>query len=117
MKNSSFIAIVLCTFLPLFVLCGCLDSTTAEETASKHEFSTPFIAATEKIYYPKAKTTAQTTEKVPAESTVSSGEQVWVSKSGDKYHSRSTCSNMKTATQVPLSAAESLGYNACAKCY
>lgn len=45
------------------------------------------------------------------------GEQVWIPKTGSKYHRRSGCSGMKNPTQVSRSKAESLGYQPCKKCY
>lgn len=47
----------------------------------------------------------------------SSGEMVWIPKSGSKYHSNSGCSNMKNPTQVTKEEAESRGYEPCKKCY
>lgn len=41
---------------------------------------------------------------------------VWIPKSGSKYHSKSTCSNMKGPSEVTLDVAKSLGYDACKKC-
>lgn len=42
---------------------------------------------------------------------------VWIPRTGTKYHSRSTCSNMKNPTQTTLSNAQSWGYTACSKCW
>ena len=42
---------------------------------------------------------------------------VWIPKSGSKYHSKSTCSNMKSPTQVTQSVAINRGYSACSKCW
>lgn len=42
---------------------------------------------------------------------------VWVSASGTKYHSSSSCSNMSNPTQMTLSSAISAGYTACQKCH
>ncbi len=42
---------------------------------------------------------------------------VWVSASGTKYHSSSSCSNMSNPSQMTLSSAISAGYTACQKCY
>ena len=42
---------------------------------------------------------------------------VWISKSGSKYHSRSTCSNMKNPSRVTLTAAINKGYASCSKCW
>lgn len=47
----------------------------------------------------------------------SSGEMVWIPKSGSKYHSNSGCSNMKNPTQVTKEEAERRGYEPCKKCY
>lgn len=41
---------------------------------------------------------------------------VWIPKSGSKYHSKSTCSNMKNPSQVSLDVATGLGYTPCKKC-
>jgi len=41
---------------------------------------------------------------------------VWVPKSGSKYHSRESCSNMKNPSQVTLSEAKACGFTACKKC-
>ena len=54
-----------------------------------------------------------------ANSTTASTKQeamVWVPKSGKKYYSKSTCSNMKNPSEVTLSMAKKLGYGACSKC-
>ena len=45
------------------------------------------------------------------------GSMVWIPRSGSKYHSRSSCSNMKGPTQVTLSQAQASGYEPCKKCY
>ena len=43
---------------------------------------------------------------------------VWIpTNGGKKYHSRSTCSNMKAPQEVTLSKAQNLGFTACKKCY
>ena len=41
---------------------------------------------------------------------------VWIPSSGSKYHNKSSCSNMKNPTQVPLSEAKQ-NYSPCKKCY
>ncbi|MBE6738846.1 MAG: hypothetical protein E7565_00845 [Ruminococcaceae bacterium] len=46
----------------------------------------------------------------------SSSLTVWIPQSGKKYHSKSTCSNMKNPRQVSKSEAESMGYTPCSKC-
>lgn len=47
----------------------------------------------------------------------SSGEMVWIPRTGHKYHSNPSCSNMKNPTQVTRAEAENRGYGACSKCY
>lgn len=42
---------------------------------------------------------------------------VWIPKTGSKYHSHSSCSNMKNPSKVTKSEAESMGYGPCKKCY
>lgn len=42
---------------------------------------------------------------------------VWISGSGTKYHSKSSCSNMKNPSQVTKAQAESQGRTPCKKCY
>lgn len=44
-------------------------------------------------------------------------EMVWIPNSGTKYHSKSTCSNMKNPTQVTKEEAINRGYSACSKCW
>ena len=48
-----------------------------------------------------------------------SGEMVWLSEMGSKYHSISDCGNMNPnrAREVLRSSAEEQGYSACSKCY
>lgn len=41
---------------------------------------------------------------------------VWIPKTGKKYHSSSTCSNMKQPKQVSLDVAKELGFTPCKKC-
>lgn len=49
--------------------------------------------------------------------TAGSGDMVWIPSSGSKYHSRSSCSNMKNPTQVTKQEAENQGYEPCKKCW
>ena len=46
-----------------------------------------------------------------------SQEMVWIPKTGKKYHSKSSCSNMKNPSQVTKEEAEDMGYEPCKKCY
>ena len=45
------------------------------------------------------------------------GTTVWISNTGSKYHSRSSCSNMKNPSQVTLEDAQAMGYTPCKKCH
>lgn len=45
------------------------------------------------------------------------GQMVWISGSGTKYHSRSSCSNMKNPWQVTVEEAQAQGRQPCKKCY
>lgn len=44
-------------------------------------------------------------------------EIVWITPKGKRYHSNSSCSNMMSPEEVPLSEAEDMGYTPCQKCY
>lgn len=61
------------------------------------------------------------TKKVKASAVKSSAANasgsVWISKSGKKYHSRSSCSGMKSPSEISLSSALSQGYEPCKRCY
>lgn len=44
-------------------------------------------------------------------------ETVWVVSSGEKYHSKPSCSNMNSPKRITLESAQRQGYTACKKCY
>lgn len=48
---------------------------------------------------------------------VSNTEMVWIPKTGSKYHSKSSCSNMKNPSHVSKQVAIQRGYEPCKKCY
>lgn len=59
---------------------------------------------------------AEVSEAAPAGN--SRGEtMVWIPKSGSKYHSNPSCSNMKNPSQVSIDTAIARGYAPCSKCY
>ena len=62
-----------------------------------------------------AETTKETTS-VETSANQNNETMVWIPKSGSKYHSISSCSNMKNPSQVTKSTAISKGYSACSKC-
>lgn len=66
--------------------------------------------------------TAACKPSTAAVQTISAGKKteqmVWVpTHGGKKYHSKSTCSNMKDPKKVTLSKAKAEGFTACKKCY
>ncbi len=65
---------------------------------------------------PTPEPTPEPTEAPLQESTVSET-MVWIPQSGSKYHSNSSCSNMKNPSRVTLSDAVAWGYEPCKKCY
>ena len=59
---------------------------------------------------------------VDGQSVVSAGEiagteTVWIPRTGTKYHSHPTCSNMKDPTRTSRREAERHGYGPCKTCY
>lgn len=92
--------------------------TTVPPTEAFTEVSTeaPTEAITEATTEPA---TEPATEAIPEE-TENADEAVvwvWIPKSGSKYHSKSTCSNMKEPSQATIEDAIAWGYTACSKCY
>ena len=63
------------------------------------------IQVTETTY--QEETEPQTTEEI----------LVWISKTGERYHSTPDCSDMKLPLQVTLEEAETRGYTPCMRCY
>ena len=61
---------------------------------------------------------ALTTKDIPEETTaVSVTATVWVSRTGKKYHSSPSCSNMKSPLKYSLEDAIAMGRTPCSKCY
>ena len=80
-------------------------TTTTEDTESNTEAETK----KEEVTTEKQETTkAETETKVV---------MVWVSSTGSKYHSKSSCSGMKSPWQIPLEEAKQKGLTACGRCY
>ena len=46
-----------------------------------------------------------------------SSTMVWIPQTGKKYHSKSSCSNMKNPSEVTIEKAQKLGFTACKKCW
>ncbi len=66
---------------------------------------------------PGSKTIPSDPEPQPTAQTEKTSGTVWVSQSGSKYHSKSSCSGMKDPTQLSLSEAQSRGYTPCKRCH
>lgn len=75
--------------------------------------STPDFSADKDAY--DAKVAAAAAAKEAEEK--ANEQMVWVSGSGNCYHSNPNCSNMKNPWEVPLSQAQNMGRRACKKCY
>lgn len=60
---------------------------------------------------------AQAEQEAAAQAQQPQEQMVWVSQSGGKYHSNSSCSNMKNPTQITISEAQNRGLEPCKKCY
>ena len=80
-----------------------LEAKRAEDAAAQ--------AAAEAQAAAQAEAQAQAAQQQAQESTV------WIPRTGSKYHSNSSCSNMKNPSQVTLSQAQAAGYEPCKKCY
>ena len=70
-------------------------------------------------YTGKSQATPQTTTTAPkaVENTGGGSTYVWIPRTGSKYHSRESCSNMKNPSYVTLEAAIRQGYTRCSKCW
>ncbi len=42
---------------------------------------------------------------------------VWASESGSRYHENPTCSNMRSAVEMPLDEAQARGLSPCVRCW
>ncbi len=83
----------------------------AAEAAKKAEEEKQAQLAAEATKKAKAEKQAKAVAEEPTK------EMVWIPRTGSKYHSRSSCSNMKNPSQVTKDKAKSLGYSPCKKCY
>lgn len=122
---KKYIVFLLAVLLCAVMLTGCLeenvtiangnlisDKTTVNEqdedesnstTSKKQESATP------------EETTSKKPDKTPSDDEKVT--MVWIPKTGSKYHSNSTCSNMKSPKQVTLETAKKQGYTACKRCH
>lgn len=83
---------------------------TSEKWAEiRHDKSPAYVSTAYLSSYQEAVTTIPKTED--------EGPMVWISYSGNKYHSKSSCSGMKGAQKVTLKEAQQMGKTPCSKCY
>ena len=88
------------------------EETTLETTDSDTETELP----TEENTATESNTETATPETTYQE-TETKVEMVWISSTGEKYHSKASCSNMSSPRQIPLEDAKEQGYTACKKCH
>lgn len=74
-------------------------------------------AAAEQAAAEQAAARAQAEQEAAAQTQQPQEQMVWISQSGSKYHSNSSCSNMKNPTQITISEAQDRGLEPCKKCY
>ncbi len=91
----------------------------AAEAAKKAEEEAAKKAEEERLAAEAAKKAQQEQQTQAAAQKASEPvqEMVWIPKTGKKYHSRSSCSNMKNPSQVTKEQAKNSGYSPCKKCY
>ena len=61
--------------------------------------------------------TSNNTENATLDNDKEEIQMVWIPVSGTKYHSKSSCSNMKSPKYISLAEAQNQGYTACKKCH
>ena len=88
----------------------------AEEKAAKEKAEAEKQAKAKEQAAAKQQSSSQSS--ATAKSNTQSEATVYIASSGNgkKYHTRSTCSNMKGATALTVSQAKSRGYTPCKKC-
>ena len=90
------------------------SSTSSSKSSTSKSNKTTSKSSTSK----KTSSSADTTSKQTSSSTDTTEKTVWVpTNGGTKYHSKSTCSNMKDPVQLSLDEAENKGYTPCKKCH
>lgn len=91
------------------------ELTTELTTEITTELTTEEI--TEATTEPTTEVTTEVTTETTTATTEATEETVWIPSSGSKYHSYSSCSGMKSPTEVTKSKAESMGYTPCKRCH
>lgn len=112
------------------------DTTTALQNENKEEVSSPSNEETQETdttynkniatnqdktesFFTNASDNTPTiqTENNAVSKTQNTSNEVWIPKSGKKYHSNPSCSGMNNPSKVSLTEAESLGFTACKRCH
>ena len=101
------------TSTPIAVTLSTSKSTTTKSTTTTKASTT---TTTTKVSTTTATTKATTTTAKPTTTTTKQTYTVYISATGSKYHSYSSCSNMKNARAITLEDAKQLGYSACSRC-
>lgn len=84
----------------------------SDSVATTSQTVTTITTTTEPTTTEPTTTTTKKTTTTKATETM-----VWISGSGTKYHSKSTCSGMNGPRKITLKEAKSRGYTACKRCY
>ena len=100
-----------------------VPETTAPTFAQSEPTETTLLETTHRTTAP-TEDTLPTTEPETTEAptnaptpTEKKQDMVWISSTGKKYHRKSSCSNMKSPTQITKDEAIRRGYSACGRCY
>ena len=89
-----------------------INYTTGESTGPNAETSSTTTSAQDTAPVTDTETLTIITSEIDYSETM-----VWIPKSGSKYHTYSSCSNMKNPTQVTEEEAEAMGYEPCKRCH
>lgn len=78
----------------------------------------PTVTSTKKTTYTQTSSKKKTSTVTVPKKEETTGNLVWVpTNGGKKYHSKSSCSNMKNPMQVSKETAVSNGFGPCGRCY
>lgn len=88
-----------------------------EQTETAEEPTTVTETAIPETTVPETAAPTTVPETIAATPSTEYVQKVWINDTGEKYHIRSNCSNIKNAYQVTIDQAIALGKQPCAKCY
>lgn len=89
----------------------------AETKKATEEKKAAELKATEARKAKEEVTQKSTTKNTSNSTTKPTGEQVYITPTGKKYHAIAKCGNTKSSTKVSLSNAQGKGLEPCQKCY